>query len=139
MKQEMTVEGGVLAGVNPKDECEMSAKRGAVVGVEAGIEWQTTAKRGVIEGVEQVTEWETTAKGQIMVEVGAGEDQKDRHQRSQLRYINLCEQPSQLQTSNFTAVLLKICKYWMSEISAASQTYVCTTKIVKFSAIQSLG
>ena len=38
MKREMTVEGGVMAGVDPKDKCEMSAKRGAVAGVEAGIE-----------------------------------------------------------------------------------------------------
>ena len=37
-EQEMTVEGGVMAGVGTKDLYKMSAKRGAVAGVETGIE-----------------------------------------------------------------------------------------------------
>ena len=57
-EQEMTVEGGVMAGVGTKDKCKM------------------LAKRGVVAGVEPAMEWETTAKGWIMVEVGAGEHQQ---------------------------------------------------------------
>ena len=37
-KQEMTVEGGVTAGVGTKDKCKMSAKRGVVAGVEPAME-----------------------------------------------------------------------------------------------------